>query len=114
MAIKISIEGKAEEIFEKVPKKYRKIIIESLLVDSVFNGSLLKHADIFLKKDEIEELAQHLETLFKEEIKIQKKALYYTPRKSKKINDKSFEKEIQKSKKMEEEIDSLFIGFDED
>ena len=59
--MKFELFDRAEEIFEKLPKDYANIILNSVIAQSVSNGILLKEASYFMKSKDLEDLQEQLE-----------------------------------------------------
>ena len=90
--MKFELFDRAEEIFEKLPKDYANIILNSVIAQTVSNGILLKEASYFMKSKDLEDLQEQLEI------------------KKKKITKEDVEKvKIVKTKTKD---DSTFDGFD--
>jgi len=103
--MKITLSKKNEEIFSKIPTKYRELIINTLLTKSFSNGELLKELNFYLSSSECEQIFNSLEI---EEFEIKKSKRYYS--KTKKQNN--IKREIEAQVKKENEIDNVMIGFD--
>ena len=103
--MKITLSKKNEEIFSKIPAKYKELIINTLLTKSFSNGELLKEINFYLSSSECEIIFDSLEI---EEFEIKKSKKYYS--KTKKQN--SVKQEIKDKIKKENEIDNIMLGFD--
>jgi hypothetical protein len=102
---KLELFDKSEEIYNKIPKKYVDIILNSIIAQSVYNGNLIKEASYFLNSEDIKNLSNELnikieikENLSEKKYKVEKEEL----------KNISFSKKEQKK-----EIElSNFEGFD--
>lgn len=102
---KLALFDKSEEIYNKIPKKYVDIILNSIIAQSVYNGTLIKEASYFLNSEDIKNLSNELN--IKIEIKEKPFEKKYRSKKED-IKNISFSKKEQKK-----EIDmSNFEGFD--
>ena len=103
MSIKLNLFGKSEEIYNALPKKYAEMILNSIIAQSLSNGSLIKEASIFLSSEDLKKISEKLS--FKVEMK--KNSLEKKKYKAN-INNISLSKKEEQYKK---DI-SVFDGFD--
>jgi len=95
----LQLNGRNQDLSDILPKKYRGIILNSILAKSVDSGILFKELSLYLHKSELEELALKLD------IKI-------TPVKAAPV--KTYKKPfVPKVSDIESKGESLFIGFDD-
>lgn len=102
---KLVLFDKSEEIFDKLPKKYAEIILNSLIAKSLENGSLLQEAKTFMNTEDLEKLFSSFNLKIKtEKIEI-KESKNKTEDKLKKIN-------FTKKQEEKEQDFTAFEGFD--
>lgn len=103
--MKVNLNAKNIEVFNKVPKKYRELIINTILTRSFKNGLLIKELSFFLSSSELEEIFENMNI---EDIVLLKRPKYYSKNKKQVAIKKEIEENLTKSS----EVDSLFEGFD--
>ncbi len=65
--MKIELFDKSEEIYKALPKKYAEIILNSIIAQSITNGSLIRESNNFISIEELQKIAEKLK--FKVEVK---------------------------------------------
>ena len=103
--MKINLNNKNKEIFENIDIKYRDLVINSLLTKDYQSGNLLKELSFYMSTSELELILSELQI---EHITIKKERKYY----SKNKKQQSIKKELDSIKANDNEVESLFIGFD--
>lgn len=103
---KLELFDKSEEIYNKIPKKYVDIILNSIIAQSIYNGNLIKEASYFLNSEDIKNLSTELNIKIEIKEKIYEENKYKTKKED--LKNISFSK-----KEQQKEVDiSNFEGFD--
>lgn len=103
---KLNLFDKSEEIYNKIPKKYVDIILNSIIAQSVQNGTLIKEASNFLSSEDIKELSETFDIKISVRKKPEAKRVFKA--KEEDVESVSFgKKETDKKKAMDN-----FEGFD--
>lgn len=98
----LPLTSRTEEIANKIPKKYKNIILNSIIAKSLENGIFIEEVSLYFSSDEVEEIIKELGVKY-----IAKKPTIKKNRISKESQ------EIKHARKKEEE-DDVFVGFDKD
>lgn len=91
---KLTLTERSEEIYFKLPKKFRSIVFNAILAKSVSSGIIIEELSNYLTQSELDEIAQSLNV----ELTI-KKIIQKKPRK--------------KVEPIVKDDSNLFIGFDD-
>jgi len=99
----LPLNTRTEEIANKIPKKYRNIILNSLIARSLENDIFIKEISIYFSMEEVEEIINELNIKFT----MKKETKRVRTNKSKELL------EIKKQEEKEKENSDLFFGFDD-
>jgi len=58
---KLVLYKRSEEIFDKLPEKYREIIFNNILARSISNGKLAEEAELYIPSEELLEILTNLD-----------------------------------------------------
>lgn len=95
------LSGKNNEVADKIPKRYRNAIFNSIIAKSMTDGSLLKEVSLYLSTDELDDFLNETNL---GEVKVIKNTI-------KEKIDKPYKPKVKKQEIKSKE-ENFFSGFD--